>query len=137
MKKHFLITALAFPVILLGVVMGYHICISSFDEVEIAATGYDPRDILAGHYLNLQLDWDKTDCAQFSGNICPKSDFDRVYNFYISQQSAEVLEQAVNNSQNDVRLIFSYRQGIKPQLNNMKINGISYKKFIEEQNGTF
>lgn len=133
MKKHFLITALTFPVVLMGAVMGYHGYMSSFDEVEIAATGYDPRDILAGHYLNLQLDWNKTDCTQFSGNVCPKKEFDKVYNFYISRQSAITLEAAVNNRDNDVKLLFSYRQGKKPQLTNMKINGISYEKFVEEQ----
>lgn len=133
MKKHFLIAALAFPIVLLGAVMSYHGFMASFDEVEIAATGYDPRDILAGHYLNLQLDWDKTDCAQFAGDLCPKGDFDRVYNFYISQQNAAALEKAANNAENTVKLIFSYRQGQKPQLNNMKINGVSYKEFVKEQ----
>lgn len=133
MKKHFLITALTFPVVLMGAVMGYHGYMSSFGEVEIAATGYDPRDILAGHYLNLQLDWNKTDCTQFTDKICPKKEFDKIYNFYIGQLSAAILERTVNNTENDVKLLFSYRQGKKPQLNNMKINGVSYKEILQEQ----
>ena len=44
-------------------------------EVKVAVEGYDPRDLLSGHYIQYQIDWEKTDCTQFINGICPQDDF--------------------------------------------------------------
>lgn len=85
MNKRLYVLFLALPVIflLLWVSLlqwqGYNTT-----DVKIAATGYDPRNLISGHYLTLRLDWIKTDCKQFNNSRCPEAKFDSVYNFYLS-----------------------------------------------------
>ena len=40
-------------------------------EIKVAVTGYDPRDLLSGHYIQYTIDWNKTNCNQFPDGICP------------------------------------------------------------------
>lgn len=68
--------------------MGYlELQYASAPRVMVAVSGYDPRDILSGHYLNLAPEWDKTDCRQFAGGICPQARFERVYRYYLPQMT--------------------------------------------------
>lgn len=62
-----LIAALSLPVIFMAGWTG----ILNFErygsqhDVIIAVSGYDPRDLLSGHYIDLSLNWKDTDCSQF------------------------------------------------------------------------
>lgn len=72
-----LIAALSLPVIFMAGWMG----ILSFErcsiqhDVIIAVSGYDPRDLLSGHYIDLSLNWKDTDCSQFLKRFVRKSFF--------------------------------------------------------------
>ena len=44
-------------------------------EVTVRIAGYDPRDLLSGHYIAYTIDWENTDCGQFENGICPKEAF--------------------------------------------------------------
>lgn len=39
--------------------------------VMIRMSGFDPVDLISGHYLFLMPDWSQTDCRQFEHNSCP------------------------------------------------------------------
>ena len=59
------------PAVLLAVWAGYLLWqISAGMPVKIKLRGYDPRDLLAGQYISYVLDWEATDCAQFTQGIC-------------------------------------------------------------------
>ena len=106
MKNNLWYSLLYLPAFVLAGVMIYYTAESNFTKVEVVVTGYDPKDFFAGYYMNLQPDWEKTDCAQFEKNVCPKEDFRKVYNYYIRREQSAKLSQKV--SAGNVKLIFSY-----------------------------
>ncbi len=55
-KSSLLIMALSFPLIALLIwTIALHMQIKDDQSVIIAVEGYDPRDLLRGHYVNLSL----------------------------------------------------------------------------------
>jgi len=103
---------------------------TNFKRVEIVVAGYDPRDFFSGNYMNLQLDWNSTDCSQFNDNVCPKDDFDKFYHFYIRQENSAELTKKVNAG--NVKLIFSYEHGYNPMIVDLSVDGKSYIEFVKE-----
>ena len=124
------------PVLLFLPVLGLMLCVlwlktmTNFNRVEIAVSGYDPRDFFSGNYMTLQLNWDNTDCSQFADNICPITDFDTFYHFYIQQKNSNALTQKVNAG--NVKLVFSYEHGYKPMIVDLLVDGKSYIDFVKE-----
>lgn len=103
-------------------------------EVKIAARGYDPRDLLSGHYLNLTLDWNATDCTQFKKDKCPFKRFDLYYRFYMPEKEAKELDLLIRRRTDfDINLIFSYPQNGSPRLKNMLINQTPWKQWLQRE----
>ena len=44
-------------------------------DIKLPVMGYDPRDLLSGHYIQYQIDWEKADCNQFEDSVCHKDNF--------------------------------------------------------------
>lgn len=130
MKNKIVAALLFFPAVVLGVYMLWLQGMTDFKRVEIAVSGYDPRDFFAGNYMNLQLDWDKTDCGQFENGVCPKEDFGEFYNFYIRQKNSYRLAYKVNAG--SVKLVFSYEHGFEPMIVDLRVDGNSYINFVKE-----
>ena len=124
------------PVLLFLPVLGMMLCVlwlktmTVFERVEIAVSGYDPRDFFSGNYMNLQLNWEATDCSQFANDKCPITDFDAFYHFYIQQRNSNTLTQKVNAG--NVKLVFSYEHGYEPMIVDLLVDGKSYIDFIKE-----
>lgn len=65
------------PAVLLAVWAGYLLWqISAGMPVKIKLRGYDPRDLLAGQYISYVLDWEATDCAQFTQAYARKTNLE-------------------------------------------------------------
>lgn len=131
-KYKYLMLVLMPAVLLLGAVGVLSYQINHGKEVTVRIRGYDPISLLSGHYIRYEIDWENTDCAQFSKNICPKEDFMRALNngywgksgrFYVSEESAEALDRAVRDSQNSAEIIYSYQEGRSPYALRLLING--------------
>ncbi len=90
-------------------------------EVVVRLRGYDPRDLLSGHYIQYWLDWDKTDCSQFENNVCPIFSFERVGRYYVPEDKALLLEKLIRD--NGAEMIFSYQKGMKPLVLKLLVNG--------------
>ena len=120
------------PVIILTGYMMRLSGLAHFEKVEIAVEGYDPKDFFSGYYVALQPNWQKTDCTQFKDNACPKKEFAEVYSFYVKENAAEKLEKAV--AAKNVVLVFSYQSGYKPLITDLKVDGVSYKDYINKGN---
>ena len=85
-KRILLMAALALPVIFLAVwAASVEYKIKHAQEITIRAEGFDPRSLISGHYLSLRLNWQETDCRQFSDNLCHPSRFQSVYNYYLPE----------------------------------------------------
>lgn len=124
LKKYGYIGLVFLPVfILLLWVATIEVQRNSGREVVVRLRGYDPRDLLSGHYISYQIDWDKTDCGQFDGGICPWHDFERMGRFYVPENKAQALDQLVQNRVNTTEMVFSYRKGIKPLALKLLVNG--------------
>jgi len=101
-------------------------------KVLISATGYDPRDLLSGHYLNLRLDWNNTDCTQFEGNICDKKNFNKRYRYYLPEKEAKALDKVLARQNLGLLLEFSYTQGREPILRNLFIENLPWKEWTQK-----
>ena len=105
-------------------------------EIVLRIRGYDPRSLLSGHYIQYQIDWANSDCAQFEAGICPKEEFNKaLFNgywghngrFYVSEKEAQALDRAVRNYQNEAEIVYSYRKGRRPYALRLLINGKAYE----------
>lgn len=64
-------------------------------RVVVAVQGYDPRDLLSGHYIAYAIDWNKTDMTQFREGVCSREAFDSFIGrqrFYIPEADAPALD---------------------------------------------
>lgn len=101
-------------------------------EVVVRLRGYDPRDLLSGHYILYQLDWDNTDCGQFEGGFCPRSSFDLTGRFYVPENKAILLERIIQDRANKAEMLFSYRKGMKPLALTLLVNGESWEVAVDK-----
>lgn len=111
-------------------------------EVKVAVTGYDPRDLLSGHYIQYTIDWDRTDCGQFSDGICPKNEFckearwGRQCRFYIPEKNARELDRLFrrrNTTDMIFEVVYSYHKGSEPLAKQLLINGKDWRESIEKK----
>jgi len=108
-------------------------------EVKVAVMGYDPRDLLSGHYIQYQIDWARTDCTQFKANRCPEKDFckearwGRQCRFYIPENKARDLDELFrkrNDTDIKFEVVYSYQPGQKAVAKQLLINGQDWRKAL-------
>ena len=110
-------------------------------SVKLAITGYDPRDLLSGHYIQFQIDWDKSDCTQFTPPVCPKDRFGRAQRFYIPEEFAPALDRRFRSSaftrgasagkQDVFEVIYAYPKNAKPAPRQLLINGKDWRETVK------
>lgn len=130
-----LIFLLILPIIiLLSISIYWGIAAMIGKEVKVAIRGYDPRDLLSGHYISYTIDWNKTDCWQFADNFCPQDEFCQggACKFYIPETDAEKLNDLLQYSDNDFSLIYKYKVGQMPMAKELLIDGKPWKEYIQE-----
>ncbi|MBO5285169.1 MAG: GDYXXLXY domain-containing protein [Alphaproteobacteria bacterium] len=101
-------------------------------EVVVRLRGYDPWDLLSGHYISYWLDWDNTDCTQFEGGLCPKLAFGGAGRFYVPENKAQALDKAVRDTNNTAEIVFSYKEGFKPYALRLLVNGESWERAVDK-----
>lgn len=131
LKKYGYIGLVFLPVIILLIwVATIEIERRQGQEVVVQLQGYDPRDLLSGHYILYQIDWDKTDCAQFENSVCPWAAFGWSGRFYVPESKAQALDAALRDMSNTVEMVFSYKQGIKPYALKLLVNGKEWNAVV-------
>lgn len=109
--------------------MYYAYIVKNVPEVVLPITGYDPRNLLSGHYIEFHIDWSKANCYQNNWNgVCPKNDFSGINRFYIPENSAVELEHIINNSRFNTEIAFAYKAGTRPIAKELLINGRPWSK---------
>ncbi|WP_372518796.1 GDYXXLXY domain-containing protein [Candidatus Ruminimicrobiellum ovillum] len=143
MRNKFLLFMLLIPVICLFVWN----CFLWYDkdsgtEITVRISGYDPRDLLSGHYIRYTIDWDKTDLQQFEDKSFTKDDFvdslnKNSYRFYVSETHAKYLDKLLMESWNikeennkKIEVVYSYKQGKHPIAKKLLVDGEPYQKII-------
>lgn len=112
-------------------------------EIKVAVTGYDPKDLLSGHYIEYTIDWIRTDCTQFPDGICPKDEFCReegtwgnMCRFYIPEIDAEELDRLFrqrNTTDMIFEVVYSYHKGTEPLAKQLLINGKDWQESLEKK----
>ncbi len=104
-------------------------------EVILRIQGFDPRDLLSGHYISYQIDWQNSDCTQFENNKCPKENFETVsQRFYIPEKYAYELDKRFRQADfnNDVfEIIYAYSPRFLPIAKRLLINGQNWEICIK------
>ena len=104
--------------------MYYAHFVKNATEVVLPITGYDPRNLLSGHYIEFRIDWAKANCRQADWNgACPKGDFSGVSRFYVPENKAHELERLINNHQYNTEILFAYQAGKRPVAKELLIDG--------------
>ena len=112
-------------------------------EVKVAVIGYDPRDLLSGHYIEYKIDWNRTDCNQFSNGVCPTDEFcveegtwGRLCRFYIPEIDAKELDRLFrrrNTTDMIFEVVYSYHEGTEPLAKQLLINGKDWQESLERK----
>ena len=93
-------------------------------EVKVPVKGFDPRDLLSGHYVLLQTDKENIDCQQFENNICPDNNyFQKTYRYYVNEKQAQTLENLIRNNQTKAEIVFKIIPNKAPKVKSLLING--------------
>ena len=104
--------------------MYYATFVKNATEVILPITGYDPRNLLSGHYIEFQIDWSKANCRQADWHgSCPKSEFQGINRYYVPENKARELEYLINNNQYTSEILFAYETGMRPVAKELLING--------------
>lgn len=154
-SKKILFYALTFPILILALLTGYKKYLLTFgSEVVLPISGYDPRDLLSGHYLIYQIDYGvdgicsgsinqetgyiclstkqfsysvPNSCPQVIRGLCRAGRFDAgVEKYYIPEGAAKKLEDQVRAKAASIQLSLS-KDG-RAQVKDLLIDGRSWKK---------
>jgi len=143
-KKLFLLAAFAVPLVcLMAWTAMLYTQRNNGVDIKVAVTGYDPRDLLSGHYIAYTIDWEKTDCSQFPDGVCHADAFckemswqrwnsGRQCRFYIPEQYARSLDTLFRNRNSEdmvFEVIYSYNKGRKAIAKQLLINGKDWHDF--------
>ena len=143
MKNKLLLILLLLPVICLFVWN----CFLWYDkdsgtEITVRILGYDPRDLLSGHYIRYRIDWDNTDIEQFNNKSFTKQNFIDSLNrkslrFYVPEKHARYLDKILMESSNikeenrkRIEVIYSYKKGKHPIATKLLVDGKDYKEIL-------
>ena len=110
-------------------VLYYAHFVKSATEVVLPITGYDPRNLLSGHYIEFKIDWSRANCRQADWRgTCPKGDFYGVSRYYVTENKVHELERMINSGQYDTEILFAYKPGMRPIAKELLINGQPWYK---------
>lgn len=101
--------------------------------VMVVMLGYDPVDLLSGHYLSLRPDWHKTDCSQFENGVCPQELFSYSYRYYLPEfEAMDIDKELVKNSNLKVEIEFAINGKAKPLVKHLYINGQKWRDWFSQ-----
>ncbi|MDR2901911.1 MAG: hypothetical protein LBU87_02225 [Lactobacillales bacterium] len=131
MKKSHLAYMLFLP---LAVFMAWNIYMFSITKegatVHLPITGYDPKNLLSGHYIDYRINWTKADCRQFRDNICPKKEFKGTERMYIPEKYAAQLDRMLASNIYTFEILYAYREGRRPIVKDMLINNRPWRELV-------
>ncbi len=125
MKNRLVVLFLCIPFFILASGMFYALhFVRTAQEVVLPIQGYDPRNILSGHYIRFQINWEQADCHQAGWNgVCPVYDFAGVNTYYIPENQAYSLERNLQSEDNKMEVVFAYESERRPIPKELRMNG--------------
>lgn len=137
MNKSLMKTAIILPLIcLISWVVFLQYQIMQKESIRLYVSGYDPRDILSGHYLSLQIDSEKNGCRyerESDKIICQGHPFKRVYKYYVEEEKGTILEGMIAKKNPTMELEFTLSTFGLPQIKSFYIDGQDWKEWYKEE----
>ena len=143
MSKRIFATFLLLPPIILICWILFLCCLQrTAKDVVVSVSGYDPRDLFSGRYISYVIDWDRTDCTQFEGEICPDNGFcadnkyRRTCRFYVPEKNADELDglfRAQNQTDLSFEVVYAVKKGFRPMAKELLINGMPWREFLRQE----
>ena len=135
MKKDFIFLFLLLPACVFAVWIGLLYQQRNLgQEVRIKIEGYDPRDLLAGHYILYQNNRISVK-DNATGTACKIDDFSGSHKFYIPQKDSARLDKLFNQwryQRHTFEIVYSCVEGKKPMAKQMLIDGTDWRDFLEK-----
>lgn len=121
------------PFIGLACWMMYYInFIQSSYEVILPITGYDPRNLLSGHYIEFNIDWSRANCNQADWNgTCQKDAFSGVNRYYVPENKAVSIESIINKENLSSEIVFAYQKDEKAIVKDLLIEGKTWQEYLQ------
>lgn len=125
MKNRFAVLFLSLPFLILSCWVFYAFYfVRTAQEVVLPVQGYDPRNILSGHYIRFQINWKEADCYQADWDgVCPVADFKGINTYYIPENQAASIEEKLQSSSYLTEIVFAYHPNHRPIAKELRING--------------
>ena len=154
-SKKMLVIALAIPIMALATLTAYKKYVLSFGtEVVLPIIGYDPRDLLAGHYLIYRIDYgvenicaanlgqqtgyvclepkmfsfsEPDSCKKLIAGECINGRFEAgIEKYYVPQEKAKDLEAQVQSK--TASIVLSLTRGGQAQVKDLLVDGQPWRK---------
>ncbi len=103
---------------------------SRWQEQRAPIMGYDPRDLLSGHYIRFQIDKKKMG-ADFDN--LPK-ELKRPQRFYVPQFYARQLSEALISNKYKFEVSYRMRENRPPRIKDIYIDGVLWREQIDKIN---
>lgn len=152
--KKALIIALLFPILALMALTAYKKYVLSFgEEIILPISGYDPRDLLSGHYLIYQIDYGvhgvctsnsgqqagyvclapkmfsyspPDGCSKLIRGVCKLNRFEAgIEKYYVPEDKARYLEEQIRSK--TASIVLSITRDGQAQVKDLLVNGQSWK----------
>lgn len=126
---------LPFIILILWVIMLQSQTITG-KTIKLYVNGYDPRDILSGHYLSLSIDIKKNQCLLTKKRdeiICQGHPFKRVYKYYLAEEQGKELDRLIPQQNPNMELEFSLPNFGSPKIKNFYIDGQNWEDWYQKQ----
>jgi uncharacterized membrane-anchored protein len=161
LKRASLILALALPIAALGIMVARgEVITRSGRAYRISIEGYDPRDLVRGHYLRYRLDfrWEepRERCTVAECAYClrgeagseplvvrvgrddtagcdasfPETQLDRLQQFFIPEDRGPVLERALRSR--DAKLLVKVSRGGSVVIQDLLLDGRPWREVVQE-----
>lgn len=152
--KKALVASLMFPILALAILTAYKKYVLSFgEEIILPISGYDPRDLLSGHYLIYRIDYGvdgicsasldqqigyvclepkmfsystPQGCSKLIRGVCKSGQFEAgIEKYYVPEDKASDLE--VQIRANKASIVLSVTHSGQAQVKDLLVNGQSWK----------
>ncbi len=113
---------LALPIIVLFCwVSALQLSRSTAEKIVLPVSGYDPRDLLSGHYLAVQV--------RYPENSPYKDCCNNIRRFYVPENKARILERALNSANVHAEMVIAVPKYGNPAPVDLLLNGKPWTEF--------
>ena len=132
MKKYVLFILLCLPTLFFGIwVVQLSVQVENARMITVPLRGYDPRDLLAGHYIQYDIDYNRFNKQNYPECQLPHSWKER--RFYIPEKNANALDSLFRQNQHRFSVVFACQKGRKAIAKQLLIDGQDWHYFLQER----